>query len=68
MYGLKYKNNQKNIWKQMEKPLHLRVFFVIIQRYTQKTRKGDFWDGAQGGLSERRSFAEEKNQKRRIKK
>jgi small subunit ribosomal protein S2 len=50
------------------KPLHLRVFFVIIQRYTQKTRKGDFWDGAQGGLSERRSFAEEKNQKRRIKK
>ena len=52
----------------MEKPLHLRTFFAIIQQYTQKTRKGDFRDGAQGGLTERRSFAEEKNQKRRIKK
>jgi hypothetical protein len=51
-----------------EKPLQSRVFFAIMQQYTQKTRKGDFWDGAQGGLSERRSFAEEKNQKRRIKK
>ena len=50
------------------KPLHLGVFFVIIQRYTQKTRKGDFQKGAEEGFSERRSFAEEKNQKRRIKK
>jgi hypothetical protein len=30
-----------------EKPLQSRVFFAIMQRYTQKTRKGDFWDGAQ---------------------
>lgn len=47
----------------MENPLQSQGFSATIQRYTQKTRKGDFREGAKDQVSRREEALRKKKPK-----